>query len=97
MARYLIINLIVLTCCLGVCLRWLKRPSRAWWVMLGVLLLLTAVFDTAIIAAHVVGYDPEKILGVYIGKAPIEDFFYALVAALIVPVIWRRLEGENSV
>jgi lycopene cyclase domain-containing protein len=47
------------------------------------------VFDSLIIAAGIVGYDTAKILGIYIGTAPIEDFMYALLAAVIVPALWK--------
>jgi lycopene cyclase domain-containing protein len=97
MATYIVLNVAVLACCLFVCRAWLRRPSKAWLVMLGMLIALTAVFDSAIIAAHIVGYDSTKILGVYVGKAPIEDFLYALLAAVVVPVIWNKSEGRRSV
>ena len=59
------------------------------------LLLMTVVFDNAIIGAGIVAYDPDKILGVMLGLAPIEDFAYALAAILIVPAIWVAL-GRRS-
>ena len=65
------------------------RPS--WRAMLGavaVVLVLTAIFDNAIIGFGIVDYDPEKISGVRLGVAPIEDFAYTLAAAMIVPAVW---------
>lgn len=59
------------------------------------LLLMTAVFDNAIIGAGIVAYEAEKILGLMIGLAPIEDFAYTVAAILIVPAIWVAL-GRRS-
>jgi lycopene cyclase domain-containing protein len=55
------------------------------------MLLLTVVFDNAIILSGIVGYDKTKISGVMIGAAPIEDFFYTVAAVLIVPSVWTFL------
>lgn len=94
MATYLLINVlfVIMT---AICLRMrLKRPSKKWWVMLLALLVLTAVFDSMLVYFSVIDYAPEKILGIRIGYAPIEDFFYAVYAAMIVPFIWNR-RGEK--
>lgn len=73
----------------------LQKPTKTWLYMLIALLILTAVFDSLIIWAGIVGYDTAKILGVYIGFAPIEDFFYAILAAVIVPALWN-LFGKRA-
>jgi lycopene cyclase domain-containing protein len=52
------------------------------------LLLLTAVFDNFIVGSGVVAYDNTLLTGVFIGFAPIEDFAYTLVAALLIPLTW---------
>lgn len=64
-----------------------RRPLL---LVLGILLLMTAVFDSLIIALGLVTYDSSRILGLYIIKAPIEDFSYTLVAGLLVPLLWER-------
>lgn len=70
--------------------------SRPWWIMLVALLLMTAVFDSLIVSSGIVGYNESKILGVYVGAAPIEDFAYALLAAIVVPDIWNMLGGRRD-
>lgn len=90
MATYVSLNLAFLVGILLVLRIRLRLPGRVWWATLSILLLMTTVFDSLIIAAEIVGYDASKILGVYIGRAPIEDFFYAIAAAVLVPVLWRR-------
>lgn len=53
------------------------------------MLILTAVFDNLIILAGIVDYDTTKLMGIYVGVVPIEDFAYTVVAVLLVPAIWR--------
>jgi len=72
-----------------------KRPSRAWWITLAALLVLTLIFDNLIIWAGIVGYDTSKLLGLFVGYAPVEDFFYAILAVIIVPVLWKQF-GETE-
>lgn len=90
MATYLVLNTVYLVTVLAI-LKW--RGLLAWnRSVVGTLCILTActaVFDSLIIAAGIVDYDTTKILGMYIGTAPIEDFMYALLAAVIVPALWK--------
>lgn len=73
-----------------------RNPSKRWWIMLGVLLVLTAVFDSVLVYFEVVGYALDKILGVYVGYAPVEDFFYAIFAAIIVPWAWHKFGTKDD-
>ena len=58
--------------------------------------MLTAVFDTIMISAGFFSYPETKILGVHIGKAPLEDFFYPLAAALLIPAVWSKLGKDHA-
>ena len=93
MATYLILNMLFLIAALIV-LRFLMplKWSREVKVTLLILVILTAVFDSLIIAADIVAYDTTKILPIRIGFAPIEDFFYTLAVALVVPTLWKGLK-----
>lgn len=51
----------------------------------------TAVFDSLMIALGLFTYDPAHLAGVYIGLAPIEDFAYVALAALLLPALWLTL------
>jgi len=93
---YLVLNLMFLLTLVMFIPRTFKKPPRAWWIALGAVLLLTLAFDPIIIMLEIVAYDPDKILGVMLFGAPVEDFFYALYAACIVPLVWNRL-GEKHV
>ena len=53
-----------------------------------VLFVLTAVFDSIMIAAGFFHYDPAALAGPRIGLAPIEDFAYPLAGALLLPALW---------
>ena len=90
MATYVALNVVFLAVVLAV-LKWRRLLvwNRSVIVTLCILIACTAVFDSLIIAAGIVDYDTTKILGVYIGAAPIEDFMYALLAAAIVPALWK--------
>ncbi len=54
-------------------------------------LVLTAVFDNIMIGIGLVDYDPDRINGLRLGVAPIEDFAYPVAAALLLPALWALL------
>ena len=90
MFTYLVLNCIfILLICLILGIKY-KQPSRAWWFSLACLFILTLVFDSLIIASGIVAYDPSKILGIKLILAPIEDFFYPLLAIIVIPYLWKR-------
>lgn len=68
-----------------------RRPSRRWWAATGLTLLalvvLTAVFDTAMIAADLFRFDESKLIGLHVGLAPIEDFAWPIAAVAVVPAV----------
>lgn len=94
---YLILNLVFIAIISVVFFKYLRKPTTTWWLVFISLVTLTAIFDSLIIGAGIVGYDPTKLLGLYIGLAPIEDFFYAILAAIIVPVLWKVFQQPNKV
>ena len=52
-------------------------------------LLVSLVFDNLIVGLKIVAYDPNKILGIRVPTAPIEDFGYTIVGVILVPVLWN--------
>jgi len=97
MTTYLILN-IIMTLLVATFLRLHGvriKASRALWITLGGLIVLTAIFDNVIVGLNIVDYRLDKILGLYIGVAPIEDFFYAVLAVMIIPAIWHRLGAKH--
>src|SRR6195952_2104852 len=75
----------------------IRRPPRwlAVLVGLGILLVMTAVFDNVMIGIGLVGYDRALISGAFIGGAPLEDFAYAIAAAILLPSLWMLLGRRN--
>ena len=73
-----------------------RRALLPALVGLAVLLVLTAVFDNVIVGSGVVAYDGTRILGVRLGVAPVEDFSYAIVAALALPALWVLLGRRGA-
>jgi lycopene cyclase domain-containing protein len=98
MTTYLVLNLVFLVVVVGGLLMWpsLVRFSKSFWLTLLILLVCTAIFDSLIISAGIVEYNPDKLLGIFIGSAPIEDFFYAVLACIIVPTVWIKLGERGS-
>lgn len=97
MATYIVLNLLFLAAVLGV-LAWRKLLTfgRAVWATLALLLVTTIVFDSLLIYLGMFTYPADKILGIRVGLAPIEDLFYSLLAGLAVPAIWKGLNRERK-
>ena len=73
-----------------------KTPWRqVLWTLLS-MLGLTLIFDNVIIALDIVAYDSDKVSGIYLGLAPIEDFAYTVVAVLAVSSIWHKMTGTKK-
>ncbi|AWB86416.1 lycopene cyclase domain-containing protein [Mycetocola zhujimingii] len=72
-----------------------SRPFARMAVTLVVVLILTAVFDNIMIAVGLFGYNPDVISGAFLGRAPLEDFAYAIAAAVLLPGLWLLLPGKK--
>jgi lycopene cyclase domain-containing protein len=94
---YLLVNaaFMVLAALVAVPLLWGTRMLALTLTLLA-LLGATAIGDNLIIAFDIVAYDADKIVGLLIGLAPIEDFAYSVVAAALVPGIWLALERRRK-
>lgn len=94
---YLVLTVVVLVLVAAVCVPVLRRLPFAPLAWTGLILLaMTAVFDSAIVGYGLTVYDPETILGVYVGAAPIEDFGYTVAAVMIMPTLWTVLGRRAS-
>lgn len=92
---YLLLNAVFLAVVLVLLLvavrRRLLRPA-ALLGTLAVVLVMTAIFDNLMIGVGLlVAYDDDLISGIRIGVAPIEDFAYAIAAAVALPALWVLL------
>ena len=73
-----------------------RQRISAVGIALAALLVLTAVFDTVMIAVGLVAYDPALLLGLRLGLAPIEDFAYPIAAAILLPSLWALLGSKHE-
>ena len=77
----------------------IRDRARLWrpaLVGLCILVVFTAIFDNLMIGAGLVGYNPARISGVFIGRAPVEDFAYAIAAAILLPSLWVLLSPREK-
>lgn len=96
---YTELNLVMLAVVLllAACALLLRRPARpgvglaAAAATAGALFLLTALFDSLMIAGGLMEYSGEHLLGWFIGLAPVEDFAYPLAAVILLPSLWLLL------
>jgi lycopene cyclase domain-containing protein len=74
-------------------------PEYYWYRRMPVVILLamTLVFDNIMIRVGLVGYDPDALVGLMLGVAPVEDFAYAIAALVLLPAVWYLLRRRRSV
>jgi lycopene cyclase domain-containing protein len=72
------------------------RPLAVLAITLCALLVTTAIFDNVIIGLGIVAYDPSHTSGITVGLAPIEDFAYAIAAAIGLPALWMLLPAREE-
>src|SRR5690606_27985225 len=97
---YLILTLVVLAVLAIITVPTLRRlPIKPLLATLGVLLVLTLIFDNIIVGIGLVDYDPDKEVGIRLPWMPIEDFSYTVGAVLLIPALWwwlRPRDRENN-
>ena len=87
---YLWLSLVFAVTAIAVAMFFARGVSARSMFVTGLALIsITAIGDSLIVGSGIVAYDPSKILGVMVGFAPVEDFAYAIVAIVLVPVIWN--------
>jgi lycopene cyclase domain-containing protein len=72
----------------------LRRPGRWWGACLSAaaaLVVLTAVFDSLMVAADLFRYREAALLGPRVLLTPLEDLAWPLFAALALPALWEVL------
>ncbi|MEL7977617.1 lycopene cyclase domain-containing protein [Isoptericola sp. F-RaC21] len=77
-----------------------RRLGPRWWAATAtaavVLMVLTVVFDSLMIAADLFRYDEAALLGVRVWLTPVEDLAWPLVAALLLPALWALVAGDEA-
>lgn len=80
---------------------WVRRVRLSFavatlgWGLL-IMVVLTAIFDNLMIAAGLFDYGEKTLLGVRIGRAPLEDFLYPLSSILLMPALWWIFSSPKS-
>lgn len=96
MATYLILNAIFIGVMLIAARYMGLKPTLRLMIAGGILLILTAVFDNLAIASDLFGYSTDRLLGLYLILAPVEDFAYTIGAIIIVPAVWSALNERKN-
>ncbi|WP_213815323.1 lycopene cyclase domain-containing protein [Glaciihabitans sp. dw_435] len=76
-----------------------SRRAPRWGAValcLGVLLVMTAVFDNVMIGIGLVDYNHALISGAFIGVAPLEDFAYAVAGVILLPSLWTLIGSRRD-
>jgi len=73
-----------------------RRRWAATGLAAAALLVLTAVFDSVMIAAGLFAYADGTRLGPVVGLAPVEDFAYPIAAVLLVPAVWTLARRRGA-
>lgn len=95
MYKYLLLGIPFLALSFAAATR-IKKPDRKiLYIVLGFMLIATAVGDSLIIHLGIVDYMYESTLSIKIGKAPIEDFFYTILATCLGLYLWKRYDTSN--
>lgn len=75
-------------------------PVRGHWAAAGLtfltLAVLTAIFDSLMIASELFHFDSAHLVNIRVWLAPIEDFSYPLVCVLLLPPLWNALRRVGS-
>lgn len=78
---------------------WLKtnvvKTRRCWLVML-IMVILTAFFDQFLTGLPIVHYNEANISGLRLVYAPIEDFMYTIAAVIGVGSLIAHAEAKNK-
>lgn len=75
-----------------------RAPRRHWPAVIvsgGILVVLTVVFDSIMIAAGLFDYGDAHISGVRLWLAPVEDLAYPIAGVLLLSGLWNLLDGPR--
>jgi small toxic polypeptide LdrA/B/C/D len=95
---YLLLDLVMLAVVAVVAAVALPRRPRLIApivITMAVLFILTALFDSVMIAVGLMVYSDAGRSGLEIGLAPIEDFAYPLAGAVLLPSLWVLSSGKE--
>ncbi|USQ77941.1 lycopene cyclase domain-containing protein [Ornithinimicrobium cryptoxanthini] len=77
------------------------RLTTRWWlatgITIGILLVLTVVFDSLMIQADLFRFNEESLLGVRLWHAPVEDLAWPVAAGLLLPALRELLIHREGI
>lgn len=92
--------MVVLVAAVAGVLAYRARVGARWWgqvaIAWAVLTVLTIVFDSIMIAADLFRFDEDKLTGVTVWLAPVEDLAWPLAAALLLPAVWAWQHARTT-
>lgn len=96
--RYFLMNLPFLVAGLGAAYYFDRQVfrRRSSWLLLGVLVIMTTIFNTYLTRLPIVRYNQDALLGLKVGTIPIEDYAYTLVLAFLPASAWRRINVKEK-
>ena len=93
--------MVVLVAVVAGTLAYRARVGARWWgqvaIAWAVLTVLTIVFDSVMIAADLFRFDEDKLTGVTVWLAPVEDLAWPLAAALLLPAVWAWQHARATI
>ncbi len=63
--------------------------KKDFWIVLGIMMLFTAVFDQFLTGLPIVNYNEANISGIRLIFAPIEDFSYTIAGVILIGSIFH--------
>lgn len=97
---YWLLNAVFLALVAGLVIAVVARQRSPQWraiaITMGILLVMTAVFDNVMISVGLVGYSTDAISGAFVGVAPLEDFAYTVAAVVGLPSLWMLLGSRRT-
>ncbi len=70
--------------------------TRDFWVVLGIMMGFTAVFDQLFTGLPIVWYDFSLTSGLKLWYAPIEDFTYTIAAVIGIGSVLKYVSGSSK-
>lgn len=96
---YLLLSAVFMIVAIVFALIGARRAPRWHWgavgATAGILVVLTVVFDSIMIAAGLFDYGAAHIWGVRIWLAPVEDLAYPIAGVLLLSGLWNLLGGPR--
>jgi len=91
MFSYLILDLVFLLISLLIIkITKVKVDLKKVLFILGIILILTIIFDNLMIYEKLFYYNSSKISGVKIGLVPIEDLAYPIAGVFLIVYLWEK-------